>query len=59
MNRANLKHMPAHSYYYENIFNMEDFYLYRGVFKFYQQQYEAALVDFERALISYKEAAID
>ena len=30
-----LEKLKEVSYYYENIFNLEDFYLYRGVFKFY------------------------
>ena len=30
-----LKKLKEVSYYYENIFNLEDFYLYRGIFKFY------------------------
>jgi len=51
-----LKRISPFSYYYENIFNIEDFFLYRGVFKFYQQHYGDAVVDFERALVSHKES---
>ena len=36
VNPQNLRKAEPYSYYYENIFNVEDFYLYRGVFKFYQ-----------------------
>ena len=50
-----LKRTSAFSYYYENIFNLEDFFLYRGVFKFYQSQYAEAIKDFEQALVIYKE----
>ena len=50
-----LKRTSAFSYYYENIFNLEDFFLYRGVFKFYQSQYIEAVKDFEQALTIYKE----
>ena len=37
------------SYYYENIFSLEDFYLYRGVVKFYQGDYEKAVLDFNKS----------
>ena len=49
VNTQNLKRIQAYSYYYENIFNIEDFYLYRGVSKFYQKRYQDALLDFEKA----------
>lgn len=35
------------SYYRENIFNLEDYYLYRGVMRFYNKQYLEAIDDFE------------
>ncbi|CAI2363482.1 unnamed protein product [Moneuplotes crassus] len=35
------------SYYRENIFNLEDYYLYRGVMRFYNQDYQKAIKDFE------------
>lgn len=35
VNLQQIKRYDAHSYYFENIFNLEDFFLYRGVFKFY------------------------
>ena len=38
-----LKEMNAVSYYYENIFSVEDFYLYRGIFYFYSKNYERAI----------------
>lgn len=34
-----LKDIPLHSYYYENVFSLEDLYLFRAVFKFYSQEY--------------------
>ena len=43
------------SYYYENIFNLEDFYLYRGVFKYYSQDYDGAIIDFQAAQRTYRE----
>mmetsp|Transcript_27456 Transcript_27456/g.24333 ORF Transcript_27456/g.24333 Transcript_27456/m.24333 type:complete len:115 (-) Transcript_27456:113-457(-) len=38
------------SYYKENIFSEEDFYLYRGILFFYSGQYEKAKKDFEISL---------
>jgi tetratricopeptide (TPR) repeat protein len=35
------------NYYKENIFNKEDYYLYRAVMYFYAGDYEKALADFE------------
>jgi hypothetical protein len=35
------------NYYKENIFNKEDFYLYRSVMYFYSGDYEKSLSDFE------------
>lgn len=35
------------NYYKENIFNKEDFYLYRSVMYFYSGEYEKSLQDFE------------
>lgn len=55
INTQNLKRLKPYSYYYENIFNLEDFYLYRAVFKFYSARYEDALVDFDRAKQASKE----
>ena len=37
INEGLLRKLNSVSYYFENIFNFEDFILYRGVFKFYQQ----------------------
>lgn len=59
INPQNLRKAEPYSYYYENIFNVEDFYLYRGVFKFYQQRYVEAFEDFERACKAYKECLRD
>ena len=36
------------NYYKENIFNTEDYYLYRGVMNFYAGNADKALQDFER-----------
>lgn len=35
------------NYYKENIFNKEDYYLYRAVMFFYAGEYEKSIVDFE------------
>lgn len=35
------------SYYRENIFNLEDYYLYRAVMKFYYEDYEGAIKDYK------------
>jgi tetratricopeptide (TPR) repeat protein len=35
------------SYYRENIFNLEDYYLYRAVMKFYHEDYKEAIKDFK------------
>ena len=43
------------SYYKENIFGQEDFYLYRGVMHFYLGEYEMAITDFESSLRSKQE----
>ena len=52
-----LRKLKEVSYYYENIFNLEDFYLYRGIFKFYAQDYKGALADFQTAQATYREFA--
>ena len=43
------------NYYYENVFNLEDFYLFRGVCKFYRQEYAEAAVDFQNAHLIFQE----
>ena len=35
INESMLRKLENISYYYENIFNFEDFIMYRGIFKFY------------------------
>jgi len=50
---APLAKMKPVSYYFENIFAVEDFYLYRGVINFYQQQYKLAIEDFKLAQKSH------
>jgi hypothetical protein len=37
------------NYYKENIFNKEDYYLYRAVMYFYGGDYDRALADFEQS----------
>jgi len=37
------------NYYKENIFNKEDYYLYRGVMYFYCGEYEKAISDLEKS----------
>lgn len=37
------------NYYKENIFNKEDYYLYRSVMYFYAGEYEKAIVDLEQS----------
>ena len=37
------------NYYKENIFNKEDYYLYRAVMYFYAGEYERAINDFEKS----------
>jgi len=41
------KDIEPFSYYKENIFGQEDFYLYRGVMHFYIGEYHKAIADFE------------
>lgn len=41
-----LRDTPLHSYYYENVFSLEDLYLFRGVFNFYGRRYEQAAEDY-------------
>lgn len=36
-----------YSYYYENVFQLEDFYLFRAVFNFYSKNYKASIKDYE------------
>lgn len=41
-----LNDIPKYNYYFENIFSVEDFYLYRGVINFYSGHYDKAINDF-------------
>ena len=52
-NIQNRKRLKPYSYYYENIFNIEDFLLYRGIFKFFSQRYVEAVADFEQAMLAH------
>ena len=42
--------VEPYSYYKENIFGSEDFYLYRGVMLFYTGDYQRAAGDFEQSI---------
>ena len=42
-----LKDISLFSYYYENVFQMEDFFLFRAVFNFYKKNYKEAIYDYE------------
>lgn len=52
------KTLPAVSYYYENIFGLEDFYLYRALINFYQRNYKDALADFKQAQRAHSEQSL-
>ena len=43
-----LKDIQLYSYYFENVFSLEDFYLFRAVFRFYNKDYTYAIADFEQ-----------
>jgi tetratricopeptide (TPR) repeat protein len=47
--------ITPYSYYRENIFSEEDFYLYRGVMFFYSGQYEKASKDFHTSMVKKEE----
>ena len=47
VNLEELKEIPLHSYYYENVFSLEDLHLFRAVFSFYKGDYVAAIRDYE------------
>jgi tetratricopeptide (TPR) repeat protein len=47
--------ITPYSYYKENIFSEEDFYLYRGVMFFYSGQYEKASKDFHTSMVKKEE----
>lgn len=42
-----LEGIPLHSYYYENVFSVEDLYLYRAVFHFFAGEYRLAIEGYE------------
>ncbi len=50
--KAQASLIEPYSYYKENIFGQEDFYLYRGVMNFYIGNYEKAIQDFEASIRS-------
>ncbi len=41
-----LEEMIPYSYYYENVFSLEDLYLYRAVYHFYKREYPSAISDY-------------
>lgn len=46
---ADTKEVEEANYYKENIFNKEDYYLYRGVMQIYAGEYEKAIADFDQS----------
>ena len=46
---ADAKEAEEANYYKENIFNKEDYYLYRGVMNIYAGEYEKAIGDFDQS----------
>eukprot|EP00347_Sterkiella_histriomuscorum_P010092 403338706 len=44
--------IEPYSYYKENIFGQEDFYLYRGIMNFYSGEYDKAIQDYELSIKS-------
>lgn len=42
-----LADIPPYSYYYENVFQLEDFYLFKAIFNFYKKDYKQAIEDYE------------
>lgn len=47
------------SYYKENIFGREDFYLYRGIMHFYIGEYEQSIKDYEDSIKAKNELKED
>jgi len=47
--QKSLSGIPMYGYYKENIFNLEEMYLYRAIFNIYSHNYQAGLADLERA----------
>ena len=41
-----LEEIIPYSYYFENVFSLEDLYLYRAVYNFYKKDYPTAISDF-------------
>ena len=48
--KANAAKICPWSYYMENLFSLDDIYLYRAVLLFYAEEYEAAIQDFKTCL---------
>jgi hypothetical protein len=44
-----LKDAERFGYYRENIFQLEDMYLYRGIYKMYLGNYDEAQIDFNKS----------
>jgi hypothetical protein len=43
---GHLDEILSYSYYFENVFSLEDLYLYRAVYHFYKREYPAAISDY-------------
>lgn len=52
-----LADIPKYNYYFENVFSLEDFYLYRGVTHFYSGDYDKAISDFQTVTSSKSDAS--
>jgi hypothetical protein len=46
MDLSQLEEITLYSYYYENVFSLEDLYLFRAVYKFYMKDYIGAIADY-------------
>lgn len=47
---AQLDEITPYSYYYENVFSLEDLFLFRAVYKFYMKDYSGAIQDYSKCL---------
>ncbi len=50
-----MKQICPYSYYNENIFGLEDLYLYRAIFKVYSGDFTSALKDFDSSILIKKQ----
>ena len=42
-----IEEIIPYSYYYENVFSLEDLYLFRAIYNFYLKDYTQAIADYE------------